>query len=64
MTEDKFMNIVNKLKNDEQPIITSPKDSQEGLRSVNEGLRRSNYSLSKDEGHIVELSTKDETKKD
>ncbi|MDR1629428.1 MAG: hypothetical protein LBS36_04340 [Oscillospiraceae bacterium] len=62
MADDKFQDIINKLQNGEQPQIQNPvvNAKSEGLKSINEGLKRSNYTLNKNEGHTVEISTKDE----
>lgn len=61
MAEDKFQDIINKLQNEEQPQIQNPvaNAKSEGLKSINEGLNRCNYTLNKNEGHAVEISTKD-----
>lgn len=47
MADDKFLDIINKLKNDEQPVIPSSSTTEEGLRALNEGLKNNTFSLDK-----------------
>ena len=56
MENDKFFDIVNKLKRDEQIANTDNSMSLEGLRDLNEGFRNSNFSLEKTAGHSTEMS--------
>lgn len=63
MSNDKFHDIICKLKAGEQPQIQNPQASsnQEGLKTLNEGHSRSDFNLNKNQGHITEISTKDES---
>lgn len=56
MENDKFFDIVNKLKRDEQIANQNDSVSLEGLRDLNEGLKNSNFSLEKTEGHSIGMS--------
>lgn len=47
MSGDKFLDIIDKLKKDEQPVVSSPSTTDEGLRSLNEGLKNNTFSLDK-----------------
>lgn len=56
MADDKFLDIINKLQNDEQPLIQNDSLSTEGLRDLNEGFRNSTFWLHKSEGHSIKVS--------
>lgn len=57
MADDKFLDIINKLKNDEQPVISSPSTTEEGLRALNEGLKNNTFSL--DKNNTVKKNSED-----